>query len=656
MTKSMKITFIAAGWLFLIYTLLRLGFYVANRAYFDGAPLSDIALSFFYGLRYDAAGLVMINAPVLFLYNLPAWLVELKWYKRFCFLLFAGLNAVGIIFNLVDYRYYGAVQRRSNFEPLERPADFGVQIPTWIEEFPVFFFGGLGAVALLVFLMALYFRRLDRKIPVRPGFVRGATCGFVLIVLSVLAVRGGLQTSIMRPADALVYSNHVAVGHMTQNSTYTVLLSRFLTRFPIIKSMPDEEAGRIAASMVTSEGETLLDSRYPFYRMSVGEGPRKDWNVVIFIQESWTGEHVGPDKGGVSRTPFFDSLCKEGAFFSNFFANGQRSSQAVPSIIASLPSLFRGPIIGSRVEDTTRFCGIGDLLGPYGYTTSLHHGASRTMEGFDGFRSLIGVNRYYSNEDFPDKGLATEETWDGKWGIYDELFYRFGGEEFSAVDGPFAGVMFGLQPHDPFHVPPSYQPTLEPYAHETPYQRAMRYSDFSLESFFAYARTQPWFEKTLFFITADHTRFSLPGSFYQSFHIPLLVYAPALVEPQVRPEVASHADILPTILDLLEISTPHGLMGRSLFDLKKERYAVLERGGRYVIFDDTRAHMNDLQNDLGLFDYRKDLLFADNLAAAEPEHDAELKKHLLAWLQAVTTSIVDDKIWPRDALEAVKGD
>ena len=658
MTKSMKITFIAAGWLFLAYSLLRLGFYVANRAYFEDAPVGDILMAFVYGLRYDAAGLVMINAPVLFLYNLPAWLVELKWYKRFCFLLFAGLNALGIIFNLVDYQYYAAVQRRANFEPLERPADFVVQVPTWIEEFPIFFFGGLGMVALLVIVVGLYFRKLDRKFPVRPGFLRGATCGLILICLSVLAVRGGLQTSIMRPADALVYSRHTAVGHMTQNTTYTVLLSRFLKRFPPIKTMDEDKAARIAVAMVQAEGETLLDKRYPFFRKSVPEGPRKDWNVVIFIQESWTYGLVGPDEKGISRTPFFDELKTKGAFFTNFVANGQRSSEAVPSIAASLPSLFRGPVIGSRVEDTTRFCGLGDLLGPLGYTTSLHHGASRTMEGFDGFRSVIGIDRYYSNEDF-DRGDKPEiEVWDGKWGIYDELFYLHAGETFSRAyeKGPFAGVVFGLQPHDPFHIPPNRQPLFEAYADEEPYQRAMRYSDFTLKVFFEFARKQPWFEKTLFFITADHTRHSLPGSFYESFHVPLLIYAPALVEPQVRPEIGSQADILPTVLDLLEIETPHALMGRSLFDLEAERYAVLERSRRFVIFDDTRAHMNDLKNDLGLYDYRTDLLFQKDLSKVEPERDAELKEKMLGWLQTVTTAIVEDRIWPRNALEEVEGD
>ena len=304
-----------------------------------------------------------------------------------------------------------------------------------------------------------------------------------------------------------------------------------------------------------------------------------------------------------------------------------------------------------KIKGPTYFCGLGDLLGQYGYRVSLHHGASRTMEGFDGFRSLIGFDDYYSNEDFDDGGMQEEETWDGKWGIYDELFYQHGAKVFTDVGGPFAGVIFGLQPHDPFHIPPSRLPLFEKYTEETPYQRAMRYSDHSVEKFFEYARKQDWFENTVFFITADHTRFSLPGSFYESFHVPLLIYAPGLVEPQVRPEIGSHADILPTILDLLEISTPHGLMGRSLFDLGAQRYAVLERSRRFVIFDDTRAYMHDIKRDLGLYDYHKDLLFEDDLESKEPEYAADLKQKLLGWLQTVTTSIVEDRIWPRNALD-----
>ncbi len=133
--------------------------------------------------------------------------------------------------------------------------------------------------------------------------------------------------------------------------------------------------------------------------------------------------------------------------------------------------------------------------------------------------------------------------------------------------------------------------------------------------------------------------------------MPLLIYAPGIVEPQVRPEMGSHADIVPTILDLLNVETPHALMGRSLFDNDRTRYAVATREGRYVIFDNERALMNDIERDVGLYDYRNDIFFKKDLLSEEPERGAQLRSKLLGWLQAVTSSIVDDRIWPRDALK-----
>ena len=92
-------------------------------------------------------------------------------------------------------------------------------------------------------------------------------------------------------------------------------------------------------------------------------------------------------------------------------------------------------------------------------------------------------------------------------------------------------------------------------------------------------------------------------------------------------------------------------MGRSLFDNERTRHAVTTREGRYVIFDNERALMHDTTRDLGLYDYRKDLLFKNDLLSQEPERGTQLKANLLAWLQAVTSCIVNDRIWPRDALQ-----
>ena len=48
---------------------------------------------------------------------------------------------------------------------------------------------------------------------------------------------------------------------------------------------------------------------------------------------------------------------------------------------------------------------------------------------------------------------------------------------------------------------------------------------------------------------------------------------------------------------------------------------------------------------MGLFEYRTDGAFAHDLSAREPGHATRLRKQLLAYLQMVTTSVQDNRVW-----------
>lgn len=645
MTKALWITLWSGLGLLLLHAGLRAGFYLVNAPYFEGVPPGEIARAFLHGLRFDVAGLTLLNLPVLVLLHAPlptrkprAWLV-------LTFVLFAGLNTAGLLLNAFDCEYYASVQRRMLFEPFHRPQDLLANVTGWWAEYPVAISAVGAALLVFVYGAARFLRFLGARIAHKPGAVRSHVCALALVGLGVLAVRGGLQVAIMRPADAFVHSQSQAVGNLTLNSTYTVLLSAFLPRHPVVRKLPEEEALATAAALVLGEGEHLLDPRFPFLRQRTPGAALRPLNVVVLIQESWTAAQVGPDAGGASRTPFFDELCAEGAHYVNFLANGQRSGEAVPAIVAAVPSLFPTPIIGSQIE-MTRFRGLGDLLGPLGYRTSFHYGAARTLEGFHAFTRMVGFQDYVSREDY-DGDEPDADRSDGTWGIYDELFYRHAARYLDARPEPFATVVFGLSPHDPYRLPRNREALFPVRPGETPYQRMLRYSDHSLRAFFEHARQSPWFSRTLFVITGDHTRFSPPESFYESFRVPLLLYAPGLVEPAVREDVGCHADILPTILDLLHAPVRHASMGRSLRDTSRSRVCVVQRGQRFVIFDDERAYVHDLRRDLGFFAYRSDRRFREDLTQREPEAAAALRHKLFAYLQACTTTLVGDRVWPR---------
>lgn len=644
MTKSLKVALLMGLSLLAIYAVLRAGFYVANAAYFEGVPLGEILGAFLHALRFDVAGLILLNAPVLVLWIQPFPAIKPRLYKRVVFGLFALLNTAGFILNIADLAYYPMVQRRLVFEPYSSPGYFLGQFPGWLATYPVVVAGGLALLAGLIYLLGRLARRFDSRLPETPGWIRQQVCGLLVIGLCIIGVRGGLQDVAMRPADAFLYSPHGAVGSLTLNSTYTVLVSRALTRFAVRRKLPSQEAHEIAFDMVATKGERRTNPRYPFHRRPARGAGRRALNVVILIQESWTWAHLGVDRTGVTRTPFFDGLAKDGALFTNFLATGQRSIEAVPSILGSIPSLFRRPLIGSQYE-LGHLRGLGNLLGAHGYRCRFHHGGKRTSEGFPGFTGVVGFGEYYAKSDFVMTDTP-EETYDGKWGVFDHLFYLDAARKTGADGAPFVSVIFGLAPHEPYNLPPSLKEQFTKFEADTPFQRGLRYSDSVLEAYFAYARKQPWFDQTVFLITADHTRMAPKGSIYETFHIPLLVYAPGIVDPQVREDIGSHPDMLPTILDLLRVPEPHASLGRSLFAGDAERFAVVEHAGRYLLFTNDRVYMHDMENEIGLYAYKSDTRFERDLRGAEAETAERLQRKLFAWVQTVGEAVTEDRLWP----------
>jgi phosphoglycerol transferase MdoB-like AlkP superfamily enzyme len=101
---------------------------------------------------------------------------------------------------------------------------------------------------------------------------------------------------------------------------------------------------------------------------------------------------------------------------------------------------------------------------------------------------------------------------------------------------------------------------------------AVKYTDYTIGDFLAKARAKPWFDNTLFVITADHganargtTRIPV-----DKYLIPLFVYAPKHVKPQRIDRLMSQIDIAPTTLGLLDFSYYSKFFGRDVLNSPPE--------------------------------------------------------------------------------------
>ena len=633
-------TLIATIFLLMIYTFLRMGFVIYNWDSWANTPIKQILMTFIYGVRFDLSGLLMVNAAIFGIYNLPGHPTRSRTFARILFTLFCIINLIGLFLTFVDYVYYHFTFRRATYEPFVLPLESLMLIPGMIYEYwhlaLLIIVVGIGFV--LVSKKLFFF--LEKRIQYEFSFFKNTVFLLVLIGLIVLGIRGGLQSKPIRQSHAF-FSSDRSLGYVTLNTPFNIILSLNQTS-PVEQTLFLEEgdARQTIQDMLYRQGEYNLALDYPFLRQPQSIGTTKKYNVVVLIMESWSARHVGALGARPSPTPFFDTLASDGLLFTNFVSNGQRSIEVAPAILASLPHILNAPLIGS-LSELDGFIGLGTIFARRGYTTSFHHGAKTGSMGFDAYSRLAGFEHYYGKEDIP---ALTKNDWDGVWGIYDHVFLIDMINRLDSFHEPFCSVLYTLQPHEPLSIPVKMKPLFASASSKTSYDQALRYSDFSLQTFFNQAKTKTWFDHTVFIIVGDHPYDALQNDFWSAFHVPMLIYAPALVKSKRDDSISSQVDIIPTLLDLLCFPDAHTSMGKSLLQSSKKRFAVVKYGSQYGLITDNFVFLSDLDATEGVYDYKHDSTLSRNLMKFIPEETNRFRKQLFSYLQEVTAAIKHDKI------------
>ena len=106
-----------------------------------------------------------------------------------------------------------------------------------------------------------------------------------------------------------------------------------------------------------------------------------------------------------------------------------------------------------------------------------------------------------------------------------------------------------------------------------------RYSDYCFRQFIEAARQEDYFHNTIFVFVGDHGVAGDASAMYPAAwtdqrltdeHVPLLFYAPYLLQPQRRTEVVSQIDVLPTIAGMLQQPYVNTSLGRDLLNPDKK--------------------------------------------------------------------------------------
>ncbi|UYZ60689.1 LTA synthase family protein [Hymenobacter latericus] len=617
------------------YLLLRGGFYAANYSVFAEASAAQTLWAFWHGFRFDLSALLLLNFPFLLLSLIPAYG---RTWQRTLRGVYLTLNAPGLVLNIIDSQYFKFIGRRTSDELFTITGDIERQAGQL-----VWHYWFLVPPFAVLFGLLWYFYPMPKAAPApanaaNPLRRMARTMLAVALVagLAVLGIRGGLQLKPLRPGHAFVQTPP-SLGHLALNSTFT-----------FIKSFGQKVLERRDYFATPAALQQALGASYPAPRPQP-TATRPD-NVVILLVEGFASEYNGIENPGQrSYTPFFDSLATQGLLFREHYANGRRSIEALPAVLAGLPGLMESPYITSNFQ-TNELHGLGELLGRQGYTTSVFHGAQNGTMGFNVFAGKAGIRQYYGLEEYP-RG-AKSPDYDGHWGIFDEPYLQYFARQLTQQRQPFFSTVFTLTSHEPFPVPTQYQGRFAPG--ELPIHASIGYTDFALKRFFATASQQPWYRNTLFILLADHTSQSLqPG--YQNllgaYKTPLLLFHPGGKLPAADVHrITQQADVPATVLDYLGFGADASQLlpfGYSVFDNRVTGRAVFLSGNTYYLVH--RDYVTELttDNQVRLYPYRTHSLPAQPLAQPPRDKQQAYGNELRALVQFFTNGLLDNTLYPK---------
>ncbi|MGD0222917.1 MAG: sulfatase-like hydrolase/transferase [Terriglobia bacterium] len=284
-------------------------------------------------------------------------------------------------------------------------------------------------------------------------------------------------------------------------------------------------------------------------------------NIILITIDTLRADHVGCYGDPSAATPNIDALAQTGARFTHAYT-------PVPLTLPAHASLMTGsfPMATGMHDFTTNklpssSVTLAKVLRDNGFTTAAFI-ASAVLDSRFGLNQ--GFDTYFDHFDFRELHGSHFDEWERRGDVVvDEVvsWLKLNPRQ------PFFLWVHLYDPHQPYTPP-------EPYASRfraSPYDGEIAFADVQVGRLFAYLRERQIYENALIVLASDHGEGlgehgeKTHGFFiYNStLHVPLIFKVPGAAARVVEEDV-SLVDVMPTILQALQLRIPPAAQGRSL--------------------------------------------------------------------------------------------
>lgn len=414
----------------------------------------------------------------------------------------------------------------------------------------------------------------------------------------------------------------------------------------------------------------------------------KDYNIVLVSFDALQAAHVGSLGYKRNVTPTIDAMAKEGISFSQ---NISVASWTVPASMTWFTGVYPSehklvnkfsvfnPPAGNKLSNLKELAPdlltLAEVLKENGYATGGFTG-NAGVSGFFGYGQ--GFDRYFFEKGkFGSMGVSIPKAMDWLQENKNKKFFMFlhgydchgqnvpeGGFDYRFVDKEYDKKFTGsAREQEALREEGLEKGSVSLRDEDVKFWRAIydekiQRTDAMFKGFLAELEKMGLMDKTIFILTSDHgtefhehKRFDHGFSLYDELiHVPLVIKLPKVKSGKTVTDQVSSIDVMPTILDLLDVkispklqkqlrgaSLVPGLKGKPVAkDVYSETDYRQYTYKRSVITKDGWKFIYTLEDkSRELYHLKTDPAETKNLLASEPRRAYELEQKLFAYFRSI---------------------
>jgi len=584
--------------LFIIYLCLFTAFRIATVILFKPNTVSvwELGPSFWLGLKYDLRWIAIALSPIIVLsifkrfspFHSPRT-------KKIWTVYLSVITLVIMFFYGADFGNFSYNHTRIGASALNFKDDPYEMFRMVWETYPIVWI--LIGLAIAVFIIANLFRRSHGKVDasnIWHKFEYKRRWYLLALLLMCWFVYGFLQLKPLTRQDAYKLNDNFK-SYLALNPFQNFITSLKQRRPDFNTSGAAKYYNVIADYLKLNNVTNNYDRTVLPNSRSLESKP----NVVLVLCESFSMYKSSMSGNRLNSTPYFNEMCKNGVFFNRCFTPTFGTARGIFATITGIPDVQMAKFSTQNPEAVNQQTIINAFEG---YNKFYFIGGRSQFNNFKGLMSNVdGIDIY-------EKGRYSAPEIN-VWGISDRDLFEEAHKVLTMQSKPFFAVIQTAHNHRPYMLPPGEKEftcekidaaTLAKNGFESQAEyEAFCYTDFCFKKFMEAAKQQPWFSNTIFVFVGDHGVEGESGAVYPKAwnshrlsdeHVPLLYYAPSLLQPATYDFTVSQIDVLPTLAGMVHQPYTNTSLGRDVINQQNIPHAAFiihhDEGNIGLVTDD----------------------------------------------------------------------